>query len=94
MSETSQSITKWAQDTFGVAAPTTIAIRAMDEMVELLTVAARGNPFDKATQRDLVFEVADVVIVLHQICGMFGYELTDVVDEWVSTGPRVGQHTE
>ncbi len=95
--ETTESIEKWALETFGPATSLSgIAARANQEMAELLTLA---NGY--ASYSDIAAECADVVIVLTRICAMCNADLWEQVEkkmavnrkrEWTLDGHGHGQH--
>lgn len=74
--ETQESVTAWANETFGVAKSNArIAARANEEMAELLRAltADDANPAAAA-------EVADVVIVLYRLASYLGVDLMREID--------------
>jgi len=77
LAETQESISKWAVDTFGVAGTDlSVAIRANNEMAELLTALAEDDNHPKAPE-----ECADIIIVLMRIFARRGVNFWDVVEE-------------
>lgn len=96
--ETSQSIALWGSETFGDAASVkAYAIRAQEELTELIEAIENGEP-----DKDIAQEAADVTILLHRLTGTLGLDLYDTVDEkmsinrkreWTPDGNGVGQHT-
>lgn len=99
MTETQQSCSAWARETFGGRPEATVArvaARANEEMAELLTIATSKAPY-----RGLAYEAADVVIVLYHLAGIAGFDLHKAIDEkmeinrkrkWTSNGDGVGYH--
>lgn len=74
--ETQETISKWAVDTFGVAADDlSVAIRANTEMAELLRALAEDPEHPKAPE-----ECADIIIVLMRIFERRGVNYHDVID--------------
>lgn len=70
-SETQNSISRWADDTFGVAASNArVAARANEEMAELLRALTADDNHPKAAE-----EVADVVIILCRLATRLGIDL-------------------
>jgi NTP pyrophosphatase (non-canonical NTP hydrolase) len=76
----------------------TIAVRALEEMAELMAAIEAGE-----TPAAIVEEVADVCIVLCQIPEIFGLDLGEAIDrkmqinrarEWRTNGDGTGQHVE
>lgn len=71
MSETQATISAWAEQTFGPAGSNTrVAVRALEEMTELLRCLSADDNHPKATD-----EVADVVIVLQRLATRLGIDL-------------------
>lgn len=96
MVENSQTISNWGDETFGPATSHALAIRARQELDELIDAIADGETTD-----DIILEAADVTILVHRIVGSLGQELSDIVDrkmqinrkrEWVKSGDGTGQH--
>jgi NTP pyrophosphatase (non-canonical NTP hydrolase) len=74
MSETQQSIARWADETFGpMAPPWRILTRANKEMAELLHAATA--PTSPTYAADLLDKAADVVIVLFRFAHEMGFDL-------------------
>jgi hypothetical protein len=72
MMETQESISQWAQETFGEAGSNArVAARANEEMAELVVDAAEWDTPDKP----MVKECADVAIVLCRLACRMGFEL-------------------
>lgn len=100
VSETTASISKWAEETFGVAGSNArVAARANEEMAELLrkVTSAKDGEADTETAQ----ECADVVIVLHRLAHRCGYDLNAMVDrkmeinrqrQWKQDGSGHGYH--
>ncbi len=75
--ETQESITKWANETFGRSASNLrIAIRANEEMAELLRALSVDDAHEKALE-----ECADVVIVLLRLISYLGGDLNEAIDQ-------------
>lgn len=97
--ETQQSISAWAEATFGPATSNmSCAARANVEMAELVTALAADDKNPKAR-----IECADIVIVLYRLCECNGWDLHAAIDEkmatnrnrkWTSDGNGHGQHVE
>ena len=76
MRETTESIAKWADETFGLAPSLSrVAARANEEMAELLRSATSGQPVE-----DVIAEAADVVIVLTRLAHAGGQDLWTAVE--------------
>ena len=96
MSETSQTIKTWGDQTFGKAMdPVKLVERAEIEMAELKEALAAGDTAEAGK------EAADVVILLHRLMGDLGKDLATEVDakmainrtrEWVPAGDGTGRH--
>lgn len=95
--ETQQSITQWADETFGTGT-TNIrkAARANEEMAELLKTLAVSDISPKAS-----LEIADVIIVLYRLASYLGVDIHTVIDEkmainrkreWRKDGTGHGYH--
>lgn len=76
MAETQQSVTEWANATFGVAGSNARVAARANEMAELL----RAITVDDASPMAPA-EVADVVIVLYRLATRLGVNLHDEVDK-------------
>ena len=96
MSETSKSIARWGETTFGPASLRALALRAREELEELIEAIDVGE-----SNQSIALEAADVSILLHRLCGNLGAELSDAVDQkmamnrerkWVKSGDGTGQH--
>jgi len=100
MAETSATIALWGQQTFGsLSSPMAALERAALEMDELREAIARPE----TPPKEMAMEAADVVILLHRLCGELGYDLNALVDEkmrlnrdrqWTVAGDGTGQHQE
>jgi phosphoribosyl-ATP pyrophosphohydrolase len=90
-------ISDWAVETFGdTGTNLSVAIRANEEMAELLAALSRDDNDVKA-----VIEAADVVITFARLFVRFGLSLQDVIDckmelnrkrEWDLDGHGHGYH--
>lgn len=83
--ETQESITRWADDTFGVKHPAEVAARMNVEVAELVaglaTVAAVPvEDMDPELVQELQKECADVFIMLAQVAEKLDVDLQTVVD--------------
>ena len=83
--ETQESITRWADDTFGVKHPAEVAARMNVEVAELVaglaTVAAVPvADMDPELVQELQKECADVFIMLAQVAEKLNVDLQTVVD--------------
>ncbi len=97
MIETQESISKWADDTFGPTSSTMrVAVRANEEMAELL----RALSVDDFNQKALD-ECADVYIVLCRVVTRLGGDFQELIDakmainrkrEWNLDGSGHGYH--
>lgn len=77
MPETQKTVTDWQDANFGQSTPLRYAVRANEEMAELLKALAASNPdSDKAAS-----EIADVVIVLYGAARALGVDLHNEVDK-------------
>lgn len=95
MKETPLTIALWAQESFGEARPFVAAVRANQEMAELLTAISLGD-VDKIGE-----EAADVIIVLYHLAGSAGIDIQAEIDrkmkinrsrQWNKTGQGTGYH--
>ncbi|MGE0044699.1 MAG: nucleotide pyrophosphohydrolase [Hyphomonadaceae bacterium] len=96
--ETSASIAAWGGETFGPVADFTVLVqRARGEFDELERAVGAGDA------EEIGAEAADVVILLHRLCGLLGVELSEQVDSkmqinrarrWIASGDGVGRHTD
>lgn len=73
--EDQQSIANWGYNTFGSAPLMRKAVRAQEEMTEVLLAVARDLP-----PSEVVKELADVLIVMYGIATHLGYDLHAAVD--------------
>lgn len=97
MRETSQSIAQWALETFGpLRHPMRAAVRANEEMAELLVMSATGN------HAMIPEECADIAICLARLCDVYGVDLFLEIDRkmavnrarnWKRDGTGCGYHT-
>lgn len=97
MRETAKSISDWIIATFGASGTNErVAIRANEEMAELLRAVADVSSHEKVRE-----ECADVVIVLCRLCERFGGDLFTEIDkkmavnrqrEWKLDGSGCGYH--
>ena len=95
--ETQQSISEWAEETFGpVGSNARVAARANEEMAELLR-ALTANDVD----RKAVSEIADVFIVLYRLATRLGADIQLEIDrkmeinrvrKWNRDGSGHGYH--
>ena len=95
--ETQESITKWAEETFGIAKSClTIINRATEEIVEM-----RDNALIDDKHPDIAEELADVFIVLYQVAAILGVDLHEEIDKkmainrarkWKLRGDGCGDH--
>lgn len=96
--ETSKTVYKWGDDTFGQAKSVkAYALRAQEELTELIEAIDQGQ-----SSKEIVFEAADVTILLHRLAGTLGYDLSETVDRkmeinrnrtWNNAGDGTGQHS-
>jgi hypothetical protein len=76
MTETQQTISQWALDTFGpVGSNVRVAARANEEMSELLRALTVDESHPKAAE-----EIADIVIVLYRLATRLSVDLNAEVD--------------
>jgi hypothetical protein len=95
--ETQQSISDWADETFGVPENNISGVvRANKEMSELLSALAEDDNHPKTGE-----EIADIYIVLCRVAQRRGLSITDEVDrkmainrrrKWKLDGKGHGQH--
>lgn len=100
--ETEETIRKWAESEFGLAHPHTIAMRALEECVELVKAAVAFKDSDSAQDaQNLLEECADVEICLRYLTSKFGCVMQLIVDrkmqinrerEWIPDGHGNGYH--
>mgnify|MGYP000959199391 CR=1 FL=1 len=96
--ETSASIAEWGAETFGAVGDLSILVaRARLEFEELDAAVRAGDA------PEIGKEAADVMILLHRLCGLIGKDLTEEVDakmhinrarRWIANGDGVGRHTD
>lgn len=94
--ENQQSVTKWAEDTFGPAKDQTVLVtRAMTEMEELLEAVQAGDT------QEIGKETADIAILLWRLMELNGLDLTSEVTKkmqenrartWAPKGDGTGKH--
>lgn len=97
MTETQESISAWANQSFGEPASNArVAARANEEMAELLRALTDSDFSPKAAE-----EIADVVIVLYRLATRLGVNLQDEIDAkmainrdrvWAKSGTGHGYH--
>lgn len=76
-SENQQTVSQWSRGTFGaVPSNLSVAVRASDEMWELLTCLSVSDRNEKAGS-----EMADVVIVLYRLASEMGIDLQTEIDK-------------
>lgn len=94
--EDSQSIAQWGEETFGKATLKSLALRAEEELKELIQAIEAEE-----TDETIGLKAADVAILLHRLSGTLGRELSQDVDQkmkvnrtrkWIKTGDGTGQH--
>lgn len=95
--ETQESISVWADETFGPAGTNSrVASRANEEMAELLKWLTIDDEHEKAAE-----EIADVVIVLNRLAARMGFDLWHAVEKkmainrkrtWQKDGTGHGYH--
>jgi NTP pyrophosphatase (non-canonical NTP hydrolase) len=95
--ETQQSISQWANDTFGpLTTNVRAAVRANEEMAELLRELAMDDTSPKAAA-----EIADVFIVLYRLADRMGVDVQAEIDrkmainrdrQWVRDGSGHAYH--
>lgn len=98
-SETQQSISRWAEQTFGPGGSNARAIaRANREMAELLEHVTADDRHSEAAE-----EIADIVIVLYRVATRLGVDLHEKIDakmarnrvrKWRLDGTGHGYHVE
>jgi phosphoribosyl-ATP pyrophosphohydrolase len=76
MKENQDTVTGWANATFGPAGSNArVAARANEEMAELLRALTADDNHPKAAE-----EVADIVIILYRLASRLGVDLYDEID--------------
>lgn len=80
MAETQYTITDWCDKTFGpISNHVRIAVRANEEMSELLCDLAVDNNHPKAAE-----EIADVFIVLYRLATCLGVDIQEEINRKMS----------
>lgn len=97
MSETQQTISQWANETFGPSGSNArVAARANEEMAELLRALTVDDNHPKAVE-----EIADIVIILYRVATRLGCDLHAEIDRkmainrqrvWRQDGSGHGYH--
>jgi NTP pyrophosphatase (non-canonical NTP hydrolase) len=96
MTETSETIRTWSEETFGPADDLTALVRRARLELDELEVALRAGNNAEARR-----EAADVAILLHRLCGLCGGDLAQAVDDkmavnrartWTRAGDGTGGH--
>ena len=94
--ETSQTIRKWGDDTFGEVKDLAALVRRASVEMDELMEALNSEDHDEAGK-----EAADVVILLHRLMGLIGKDLDEEVDAkmainrnriWNIAGDGTGGH--
>lgn len=76
MRETQETISQWAEETFGPASSNArVAARANEEMSELLRKLTTDDDHE-----DAPVEIADVVIVLYRLAARMGVDLHELIN--------------
>ena len=93
--EDQNTITDWANRTFGEAGYDASVIRAIEEIQEFLQAV------DDDRRVDVKAEMPDIVITLYRLATVLGFDLLESVDDkmavnrlrrWKSNGDGTGQH--
>lgn len=94
--ETQESIARWGEETFGpVTEPASLVRRARLELDELIEALERNDAAEAAR------EAADVLILLHRLAHMLGFDLAAAIDakmkinrarRWLASGDGTGRH--
>lgn len=93
--EDQNTITDWANRTFGGGAYEAVCKRAVDEINEFLAAVAEDR------RADVKAEMPDIVITLYRLATVLGFDLLQSVDDkmavnrlrrWISYGDGTGQH--
>ncbi len=97
MNSLQAAVTHWADRTFGQAQnPTRVAIRANEEMAELLRKCSYNAPAEEIAE-----EIADVFIVLMRLCSVLERDIEREVERkmainetrrWTVDGQGHGHH--
>jgi len=94
--ETSASIADWGAETFGAVSDFAVLVARARLEFEELDAAVRAGDGDEIGK-----EAADVMILLHRLCGLLGKDLAGEVDakmqinrarRWIASGDGVGRH--
>lgn len=95
--ETQESISQWAEETFGLLGSNLrVALRMNNEMAELLDKLAKNDNDVNAIE-----EAADIIIVAMRLFDRFGVNFWNVVEakmavnrarQWKADGTGCGQH--
>lgn len=95
--ETQETISDWAEETFGPAGSNArVAARVNEEMAELLRALTADDQHPKAGE-----ECADILICLYRLATRLGIDLHQAVDAkmtvnrarlWAHDGTGCGQH--
>jgi len=96
--ETSASIADWGAQTFGSVSDFAVLVARARLEFDELDAAVRAGDGDEIGK-----EAADVMILLHRLCGLIGRDLAEEVDakmqinrarRWIASGDGVGRHTD
>jgi len=97
MIDTQQTISDWADETFGAAGSNVrVAARANEEMAELLRALATDENHPKAPE-----EIADIVIILSRLATRLGVNIDEEIEKkmtinrariWKRDGSGHGYH--
>lgn len=95
MNETVESVSQWADETFGPTEPISALNRALDEIAELRKL---WLSYSDVSHQEFVEEAADVCITLYRYINLVDKEAINKKMEvnrarkWKVTGEGVGQH--
>ena len=95
MNETIESVSKWADETFGPSMPEAVLRRALIEIDELVDLYESGKD-----AKIMIEEAADVCITLYRYINLVDPEAIEKkmainrARKWVSHGDGTGQHME
>jgi NTP pyrophosphatase (non-canonical NTP hydrolase) len=94
--ETQQTVTAWAEETFGPVSATTVLVdRAQLEMDELAEAVAGQD------QQAVGQEIADILILLYRLATLHGCDIDEIVTtkmqinrtrRWTKKGDGTGRH--